>query len=143
MTAIRLVFPWAVCCPDNRRVGLLGGRALLTTRYRRAKEAATMLVQAQRARASVPAGVPAQLRAVVYFPDARRRDLLNLAKLLHDACAAGGALADDAQLADVQYVRGGVDRAHPRVEITLTALTDGPLTPAAIVPPSPRRRPAA
>lgn len=53
----------------------------------------------------------------VYFPDARRRDLDNVAKAVLDACD-GVAFADDAEVDELHVVRA-VDRERPRVEVSV------------------------
>ncbi len=57
------------------------------------------------------------LDLVVVFPDARRRDLDNVTKSLCDALN-GVAWLDDSQVAEL-HVRRGIDRASPRVEVTI------------------------
>lgn len=116
MTQITL--PWSVCVPDNAKYGVMRGHMKLTRRYRDAKHAAHLLARAQWRRA--PMDGPLRLVVAVYFPDRRRRDLLNLSKLLHDALA-GVVYEDDCQLADVRYFRAGVDGENARVVLTITA----------------------
>jgi Holliday junction resolvase RusA-like endonuclease len=53
----------------------------------------------------------------VYFPDARRRDLDNACKSILDACN-GVAFADDSEVDELHVVRA-VDRARPRVEVSV------------------------
>lgn len=122
-----IVLPWAVVVSDNQRHGLVGGRVRLTGRYRQRLATASLLVagswrgEALRGRAA--------LSVVVHAPDRRRRDLANLLKHLCDALT-GAALEDDAQLDDVRVTRGAIDRANPRVELTLTPLDPTPITRA-------------
>ncbi len=61
------------------------------------------------------------LRIVAWMPDARRRDLDNLLKATQDALAAARVYEDDSQIVDLHIRRGGIDRASPRLEITLEA----------------------
>lgn len=116
---IRLALPWAVVCPDNRKY--VGGRMALTDRYRRSKVAIAGL--AREAWPHGPRDGRLAITAVVHAPDRKRRDLANLAKGLHDALE-GVLYHDDAQLDDVRYVRGAIDRARPRVELTVSTLTE-------------------
>lgn len=113
--------PWVVLVPDNRRVGILAGRGLLSRRYRAAKGAAHVLCAGQWRGAPMLAGDVA-IVGRFYLPDRRRRDVGNLRKLITDALA-GVAYADDVQLADERWVRVGVDRENPRVVLTLTPFT--------------------
>lgn len=117
-----VTLPYAVLVPDNAKYGVYRGRALLTARYRTAKDAAATLLRAAWRRP--PLEGPVALTVTLYPPDRRRRDLLNVSKLLHDALEAAGIVHDDAQLDDVRYVRGPIDRATPRAELTLTPLPE-------------------
>lgn len=128
---LRLTLPWAVLVPDNARAGVLGGRILLSRRYRDAKTAAHRVALFQLRDNHWSEWWPAlsdmsvALTVTLHAPDRRRRDLTNFCKLIHDALT-GAAYADDAQLADVRYVRGSIDKANPRAELTLTLLTSLP-----------------
>lgn len=119
----RITLPWSALCPDNRKSGVIDGQILLTRRYRATKRAARTLAlqQMQSGHCAAIAG-PCVLLAMLYPPDKRRRDAVNLAKSLHDALE-GVCYADDAQLTDVRYVRGPVDRTNPRVEVTISPLS--------------------
>lgn len=56
-----------------------------------------------------------------HAPDARRRDLANLEKLVLDAvCKQLGV--DDSQIDRLTLQRGGVDRVNPRLVLRLEAL---------------------
>jgi crossover junction endodeoxyribonuclease RusA len=54
---------------------------------------------------------------VVYFPDARRRDLDNVCKSILDGCN-GVVFADDSEVDEVRVLRA-IARAHPRVEVSV------------------------
>lgn len=64
-----------------------------------------------------------QLRLVIdaHMPDARRRDLDNLNKAALDAMQAARMFEDDSQVIDLHIRHAGIDRANPRLEITLEA----------------------
>ncbi len=105
-------------------MGVLGGRALLTRRYRAAKTAAHLLaLAAMRSgrHAPFPRDCALVLVVTLHAPDRRRRDVANHLKLCCDALA-GAVYADDVQLADVRVVRGAVDPVQPRAELTITPL---------------------
>lgn len=56
-----------------------------------------------------------------YVPDARRRDLDNLLKATLDALGAARVYEDDSQVRRLLVEHAGIDRANPRLEITLEA----------------------
>lgn len=58
------------------------------------------------------------LRGLLFFPDRRQRDTGNYRKLITDALT-GVAYTDDSQLHREIWDFGGLDRAHPRVEIQI------------------------
>lgn len=117
MNERRIVLPWAVVIPDNRRHGLCRGRIILTAEYRRALEAARMVAAAHCRGAALTGDV--HLRVDIFPPDtSRKRDILNSAKLICDALS-GSAYEDDSQIARTEWVRQHTDAANPRVEIVV------------------------
>lgn len=58
---------------------------------------------------------------LAYMPDARRRDIDNLAKASLDALQRAGAFVDDSQIVDLRIRRAGIDRDNPRLEVKLEA----------------------
>lgn len=124
--ALRIVIPFDLVVPDNARLGVVKGRAILTRRYRASKRAIQLL--ALKARQELPDAVReywpvssprvVSLQIVVFSPDARRRDIGNVVKQLGDGLA-GVAYQDDAQIDYLSIVRAGMDREHPRVEISV------------------------
>lgn len=119
---ITLSLPWEVLVSDNQKYGIAQGRLILTKRYRDAKEAIT--VHAMRIPASQrPLDGRLRLEATLHEPDdIRSRDIANFAKLTHDGLN-GMLFHDDAQLDEVCWIRGAMDKANPRVDIVLTILT--------------------
>lgn len=117
---LRLVLPFEVLSADNRRIGVMKGRVLLSREYRSAKEAVAILamscIRGQRPRFEGDV----ELVATLYEPDKRRRDPGNYRKLVTDALE-GIAYHDDKQIVSETWKRGGVDKANPRLEITLEA----------------------
>lgn len=111
LAATPIVLPWAVLVGDNDRHGVIGGRILLTVRYRSALAAATLYAQRQwRPRAAFTG--PVHVTATFHEPDRRRRDIANLTKLLGDALT-GVAYVDDSQIDRWTLVRGTIDRRDP------------------------------
>lgn len=62
-----------------------------------------------------------RVRIDAWVPDNRRRDLDNMLKAPLDALAHAGVYADDSQIIDLHIRRAGIDKANPRLEITLEA----------------------
>lgn len=124
--ALKLILPWSVLAQANHRmIPRRGGKGLtLSTDYRKKKDAAALLLLRQ-----MPPGVPVWYIAPVavtmrfYEPDRRKRDPSNLQKLIEDALS-GIAYADDSQICRLTWERAGLDRANPRVEITVEAVAE-------------------
>lgn len=113
-----LVLPWSCVQPDNHRLmPRFRGKGLMAApAYRDAKARARVTLAQQWKQGPLAGDV--QLVARVYFPDKRKRDAGNYRKLIGDALT-GIAYGDDAQLVDERWIRAGVDKTHPRVELTL------------------------
>lgn len=99
------------------------GRARLITapEYRVAKQGAEYAIKSQWK--GQPMTVPVELVALVYVPDRRVRDNSNLSKLLLDSMS-GIVYVDDSQVEDERWIKAGIDRENPRVEITVTPRSD-------------------
>ncbi len=114
---VTLSLPWHSLQPDNHRLMPVrrGTKVMLVTapEYRLAKREAELRLAAQWRTRMLEGDV--RLRAVLWFPDKRRRDLLNYSKLLMDA-ATGIIFADDAQVVWAVWEKK-LDRVNPRVEI--------------------------
>lgn len=98
------------------------GRTLLSEKGRAYREAVAACCYADDLK---PIGGRLAVSIAAFMPDNRVRDLDNICKAVLDGLAHGGAYADDGQIDDLRIVRGGVDKAAPRIEVTLR-----PLTPA-------------
>lgn len=122
-SGVRLVtLPWECLAPDNTRFVAVKSRngapkLLMRKMYREAKKRAGETVKSQ-VGDQPPLTMKLELRAVFYEPNRHRRDLSNYIKLVHDAMS-GLVYEDDSQLSDVHWVRGGIDKEAPRVEITV------------------------
>lgn len=118
-----IVLPWRFIAQANHRLMpvLRGGRARVITspEYRQAKESATLSIRRQW-KGSKLAG-PLQLVARCYFPDKRKRDSSNYAKMIEDAMS-GIAYDDDSQIEDSRWIKAGYDKENPRIEITVAPL---------------------
>jgi len=62
-----------------------------------------------------------KVRINAWAPDNRRRDVDNLLKAPLDALCHAGIYDDDSQIVELSIRRAGLDRANPRLEITLEA----------------------
>ena len=111
-----LILPWNILVPDNDRIGVMEGGALLTRRYRAAKNAVASHAVAFW-RGGMIAG-PVQLHALAFFPDARERDAGNLRKLVTDALQ-GVVYRKDHLVWKETWERAGVDRENPRLELRI------------------------
>lgn len=116
--SVTVIVPFDALVGDNHRLIPARGRLIASSKYRDAKEALRLRLRAHRPKLRLHTGYVA-LDCVFYWPDQRKRDTTNYAKMLCDALT-GIAYADDVQIADARYRRGGVDRQNPRVEITIT-----------------------
>jgi len=56
-----------------------------------------------------------------WLPDNRRRDVDNLLKAPLDALCHAGVYDDDSQIVELSIRRAGLDKANPRLEVTLEA----------------------
>ena len=59
-----------------------------------------------------------------FMPDKRRRDIMNLEKILSDSLTSAGVWLDDSQIDDFRIVRGSVEKGG-RVEVVITEIQDG------------------
>lgn len=131
---ITLTLPWACVLHDNHRLMpvVVKGRARLiqTPAYRTAKAAAALRLRAQWRGPQLTGDV--LLIARVYVPDRRKRDPGNYRKLVTDA-ATGICYGDDAQLCYETWLRAGVDRDNPRIDVVLMP-PDATLDPLTLTP---------
>jgi|SRR5581483_2717080 len=97
---------------------LFQGRHILTREARETKEALAKEIWV--AWRQKPIFGPVAVDIIVYWPDARRRDLDNALKNLLDA---GTHLlwTDDSQIEELR-IRKGVDRSNPRIEIEVATI---------------------
>lgn len=116
---VSIVLPWKVLVADNARHGVIRGRILLTSRYREALAAASMLAMTQWKAPSLKTSVA--LTVTLYEPDKRRRDIGNYTKLIADALTRV-AFVDDSQIDELRLTRGRLDRVNPRAEIEVRPL---------------------
>lgn len=125
MTHPVIVVPWKFCAQANHRLRpiVVGGRPRLSTNpeYSIAKQGAEYHIKSQWK--GKPLTVPLELVARCYFPDNRKRDASNLAKMLGDACS-GIVFEDDSQIHRETYERSGIDKVNPRVELTVRPIAE-------------------
>jgi len=111
-----LVIPFAKLCSVNRRTTPGNWRGV-------SKEWRAALAMARTAVEEQWGGLPPFTGPVAvvfdfYWPDARTRDLSNWVKLPEDALI-DVAYVDDSQIVEAAHRDQGIDREHPRVEITV------------------------
>lgn len=130
-----IVIPWKFLAQANHRLMpvVRRGRARLITApdYRAAKEMAAWHIKKHWK--GEPMTIPVEVVAHCYFPDARKRDASNLAKMIGDAMT-GIVLEDDSLIHRETYEFTAIDRVNPRVELIVSAM-DKDVRP----PKAPRR----
>lgn len=114
---IALTLPWP---PSVNRIWRhWKGRTLLSREGRKYRQDVAACVAQARLQGFGRRSV--KVVAVAYMPDNRRRDIDNLAKASYDALQAARIFDDDSQIVDSHWRKGPVDRARPRIEITVEA----------------------
>jgi Holliday junction resolvase RusA-like endonuclease len=119
---ITLSLPWAALASDNQHTGVVGREN--RQRWRRYRDAlATARAGIVRQYGGELFSGPARVVVVLYVPDRRVRDALNLAKCLCDALR-GTVLTDDRWqcLREATFRVAGVDAERPRCEVEVAAL---------------------
>lgn len=110
-----LILPWPPSVNTYWRT--FRGRMLISAHGRdyRARAVAAAIAAERFGHAQVA------VRIEAWVPDNRRRDVDNLLKAPLDALAHAGVYEDDSQIVELSIRRAGLDRANPRLEITLEA----------------------
>lgn len=114
---IDLVLPWPPSV--NRYWRSVNGRVLIAAAGRKYRTDVELSMRLAGRKGIGPAPVRVSIDA--YLPDARRRDIDNLLKAPLDALTAAGMWDDDSQVQALSIRKAGMDRHHPRLEITLEA----------------------
>jgi Holliday junction resolvase RusA-like endonuclease len=119
---LHLVVSWACIASDNDHVGIIG-KANRERRRRYVQALAAFRARLQEQYSGPPTSGPVAVDALIYFPDERARDCMNIGKILGDALK-GVIVTDDRWkvVRDARQRAGGIDRDEPRVEITVTPL---------------------
>lgn len=116
---MKITLPWGCLVSDNEKYTVSRGRKILGARYRNGLAAATLHVKRQ-VRLRDMLCDPCAIVCTFHEPNrSRTRDVSNYSKLICDALK-GRAIVDDGLIDDARYVRGHIDPAKPRVEITIT-----------------------
>ena len=63
-----------------------------------------------------------QVAITCFFPDNRRRDIDNVAKVLLDGLKLAGVIEDDCWQCISIHMQGDIDRGNPRVEICVAEI---------------------
>lgn len=117
-----VILPWDMVLHDNHRLMPVrigkSARLITSPEYRAAKEKAEWEIKRQWRVPALSGSVI--LHAKAYFPNMRKRDVGNYRKLITDAMS-GICYGDDAQLSSETWMRVGVSKDNPRIEITLEA----------------------
>lgn len=116
MIHLTLPFPLSI----NHLYGQRGSQRYLKPEGRAYKQAVAEIVS--------DAGVQTMEGRVAVFvrafmPDKRRRDIMNLEKILSDSLTYAGVWLDDSQIDDFRIVRGSVEKGG-RVEVVITEIAD-------------------
>lgn len=111
---LRLPFPpsW------NHLYGQRGSQKYLKPAGKAYKQAVAEIVAEQRIE-TIEGSVAVFVRA--FMPDKRRRDIMNLEKILSDSLTNAGVWLDDYQIDDFRIVRGPVEKGG-RVEVVITTI---------------------
>ncbi len=110
-----VILPWPPSV--NRYWRTFRGRMLISAHGRayRQQAVAAAVTGARFGAAKVKVSIEA------WLPDNRRRDVDNLLKAPLDALCHAGIYYDDSQIVELSIRRAGLDKANPRLEITLEA----------------------
>jgi Holliday junction resolvase RusA-like endonuclease len=122
---VRLTLPWSSLVSDNERYGVINGKLLLTSAYRRGKGLVRDLARETLGEIAL-ADYPLSLEARVWVPDEfHAHDVCNFAKAVHDALQ-GVLITNDRWLWDTRWIHAGADIDAPRAEVTITPLPVSP-----------------
>ena len=108
----------------NNAYTIARGRKIKTDAARAyAQDVAACVLEHRRDLGCVPclAGRRLAVRITAYPPDARRRDIANVEKLVVDAVFAALGL-DDCQIDHLELLRGAIDRGDPHLTLELRAI---------------------
>lgn len=125
MNGLHVTLSWNALARDNEKYGVYRGRMLLTSKYRDAKRLAHEQARMQ-CRGASPLTARLKMVCRLYEPDRRVRDIVNYAKMVQDALR-GTIYEDDSQVDNAEWVRAGVDKDHPRLEVSVFPLSPSPL----------------
>ena len=119
----QIVIPFAALVPDNRRLTPGNGRLILAKRYRDARDGVHLIAKVAWKRHEIIGGA-VMMECRFWLPVRRKRDMTNFSKILNDALS-GVCYFDDEQITHYTMVKCGVDKAKPRVELTLWPYLNG------------------
>lgn len=115
---LRLTLPWPPSV--NKIWRTVKGRHLLSKEGRLYRKSVAYVVMQAGARGFGARAI--KVKAIAYLPDKHRRDIDNLGKAVYDALEEARVFDDDSQILDSHWVKGPIDRANPRIEISLEAV---------------------
>lgn len=108
-----IVLPWPPSV--NRYWRTFRGRMLISAEGRTYRQQAVAAATGGARFGSAKVCVAIQ----AWVPDNRRRDVDNLLKAPLDALCHAGVYDDDSQIVELSIKRAGLDKANPRLEITV------------------------
>ncbi len=128
---VTIVVPFDCLCPDNAKFGAMvvrgkGGKPraslYLSSKYREAKRRIAEIAQ-QVMGTMAPCLDGVSVEFAVWWPDRRRRDMMNYAKILCDAMN-GVVFEDDSQIVTAHWTRDldKVPNMGGRIRITVESL---------------------
>lgn len=114
---MNVILPWGCIVSKNRKYTVTrGGRMILTKQYREGKEA--IRVFGKKAYKGKPIEGEVTMDFMLYPPDKRRRDMLNITQIVCDSLE-GIFYENDYQISYITIDRDAPDKANPRLEVTV------------------------
>lgn len=119
---VEVVFPWSLYVSANERLIPRGDRLVSSPEYRSRMNAARLFAANQTTGTDF-GDHPLRMVQHIHPPDRRRRDLRNCGKLFEDALE-GVLYENDHQIRDLRMVYHEVDRADPRIVVTVERMEE-------------------
>jgi crossover junction endodeoxyribonuclease RusA len=111
---IKLTLPYGPSA--NHYLGRFGSRSYLKPAAKEYHKKVAFIIAKERLGRAIEPG-PISVVYRIWHPDARRRDLFNVEKVMSDSLTRCGFWRDDVDIVDGRVIRMGIDRENPRVEV--------------------------